>query len=408
MTKKLSIAGLLVIGLVLIASGTARAAGTGTTIPNTFATCPGSTMELWMGVGNQTAGTLVGYATLRQVGTQDYVKINLIDYDDGIPGPDILPFVVTAIHIHFAPTVAGIPHTRNGNPIPGQFEYNIPVNAPYQSDYLIPVEFDAVGAIHVSVKEYAGVEGFTYWLPNNQVTLRIVDYPSAGDPTYFKLQVMGGGFISTYDMGYGPGVYEGWCIDTDHTINLNQDYPAYLFSSYESLPSWIVGPGLIEYPENLDKVNYLVNAFHTGQLVQPMEANCTARINPVTGLPYPPEALTYSDIQKAIWSFIENTPSSAGIGAWSQYRVNAIVCAANAYGEGFVPDCTQKVVFLVVPAGQTLTVQVVVGQPVIGELPVPCEGASGTAWGDGKLGAQFPGANQWGTWFNVNIKTTCP
>jgi hypothetical protein len=357
----------------------------------------GTPMELWMGVGNETAGMLVGYVTFLQ--NPDRVRIDLTDID-GVPGPDFFPFVATAVHIHFGLNEADIPQTSKGIPIPGQFEYNVPVD-PYQSVIEVPVEFDAFGAIHLSVVKYGGVEGFNFYLPNSQVTLKIVDYPSAGDPTYFRMKITDGGFISTYDMGYGPGIYEAWCIDVDHTISLNVNYPAYLYSSYESLPSWMTGPGNIEYPENLDKVNYLVNNFVTGQMVQLMEANCTPRINPSTGLPYPPEALTFSDIQRAIWHYVDNNQSTSGLLNWSQYRVNAIQCAVDASGDGFVPACNQKIVFIVVPTGTpgSFNYQLVIGQPIIGEIEVPCATASGTAWGDGKYGANFPGSKQWGTYF---------
>ena len=421
MKKYVGTMGFLAATLALMVSTPAAAAGTGYTFPNTFdcsgllaarangTQTPGTPMELWMGVGNETAGMLVGHVTFLTVGSQDYVRIDLTD-SDGEPGPDMFPFVATAIHIHFAATAGDIPHARNGNPIPGQFEYNIPVTDPYKTVYNIPVEFDAVGAIHLAVNRYGGIEGFNFWLPDGEVTLRIVDYPSAGDPTYFKMQVTGGGFISTYDMGFGPGVYPAWCVDIDHTIGLNTNYPAYLFSSYEQLPGYLIGNGLIEYPENLDKVNYLVNAFATGQLVQPTNADCTPRIDPGTGLPYPPEALTYSDIQRAIWHYIDNNQSTSGLSNWSQWRVNAIQCVVDAYGNNFIPTCDDKVVFLVVPTGtvtQPLTIQVVIGQPVIGEIAVQCTSAGGTAWGDGKFGAQFFGARQWGTWFQ-GPGTACP
>ena len=355
----------------------------------------GTPMELWMGVGNETAGTLVGHVTF--LTAPERVRIDLRDVD-GLPGPDMYPYVATDIHIHFAATVADIPHARNGNPIPGQFEYNIPVTDPHQSVFEIPVAFDAVGAIHLAVYRPGGIEGFNFYLPDNQVTLRIVDYPSAGDPSYFRMQVTNGGFISTYDMGYGPGVYEAWCIDNDHTIGLGTDYAGYLYSSYDPLPSWLVGPGLIEYPENFDKVNYLINHFESGQLVQPVEVDCAPRLDPATGLPSAPEALTYSDLQRAIWSYMDDNQSTSGLINWSQWRVNALLCETNAGGEGFVPGCAQKVVFLVVPAG-TFNIQVVIGQPVIGEVVVSCTSSGGTAWGDGKFGAQFPGAKQWGTYF---------
>lgn len=405
MKRTLTRAAFLTILVALIVSTPVGAAGTGYTDPNTFdcsgllaaqangTQTTGTPMELWMGVGNETAGTLVGYVTFYTAAGQGYVRIDLSDFD-GQPGPDMFPFVATRIHIHFAPTVGEIPRTKQGNPVPGQFEYNIAVSNPYQTVYDIPVEFDAVGAIHLSVQRYGGIEGFNFWLPNNQVTLRIVDFPSAGDPSYLRMKITNGGFISTYDMGYGAGVYEAWCVDVDNSINLNQNYPAYLFSSYETLPGWLIGPGKIEFPENLDLVNYLVNHFQAGQVVQPVDASC----NPVGA----PQALTYGDIQRAIWSYIDNNQSTSGLGNWNQSRVNAIRCATNANGEGFIPTCDEKVVFLAVPTGTlgSYSVQVVIGQPVIGEIAVECASAAGTAWGDGKFGAQFPKAKQWGTWFN--------
>lgn len=159
----------------------------------------------------------------------------------------------------------------------------------------------------------------------------------------------------------------------------------------------MVGAGYIENPENLDKVNYLVNNFAAGQIVQPLDVNCnTVRL---------PEALTFSDIQRAIWKYVDDNQSESGLQNWSQERVNAILCQVNANGYGFVPDCNQKIVFLVVPVGTNATsynVQIVIGQPVIGQIQVPCKTMSGTAWGDGKSGAGFPGARQWGTYFLRN------
>lgn len=244
-----------------------KGAGSGYVNPNTFDSdgmlsivanpgqAPGTPMELWMGVGNENAGMLVGYVTFYYVGMQGYVQIDLTDFD-GEPGPDMFPFVATKIHIHFAPSVNDIPHTSKGNPIPGLFEYNIPVTDPYQTVYDIPVEFDAVGAI-----------------------------------------------------------------------------------------------------------------------------------------------------QRAIWYYVDNNQSASGIGSWNQYRVNAILCEVNANGEGFISACEDKVVFIVVPTGTpgSFNYQLVIGQPVIGTIAVECTSAGGTAWGDGKYGANFPDARQWGTYFYVDL-----
>ena len=80
----------------------------------------GTPMELWAGVGNEDAGTLVGYITF----DSESVRINLTDLDgDGIP--DMYPWVATAVHIHFAETVDGIPVNNSGNPQIGHFDVNI-------------------------------------------------------------------------------------------------------------------------------------------------------------------------------------------------------------------------------------------------------------------------------------------
>lgn len=363
-------------------------AGTGFEDPNTFDAngnlCIavngsqeiGTPMELWMGVGNANAGTLVGHVTF--LTGPDRVRIELAD--DGI-----YPYVVNVIHAHFAETVDGIPHAKKGNPIPGQFEYNIPV-APNQSVIEFNVDFDEVGAIHVEVEGIlGGYEGFDDYLPNDPVTLKITDFPSSGDPTYFKFEITDGGILSQYN----DGKYEGWCIDSDHPISLDVEYLADIYSSLGSdLPE-----GIVEFPENLDLVNYLLNNYKSGDMVQPLDGTCGTEIGV-------PEALTYGDIQMAIWQLVDDGPGDflGSLNEWSQARVDALLCEVNTNGDGYTPMCGDYIVFIAVPiSDEPYSIQL-----IIGKLPVPCEQGGGTAWGDGKYGANFPGAKQWGTWFNYD------
>lgn len=176
------------------------------------------------------------------------------------------------------------------------------------------------------------------------------------------------------------------------------NYNAQLFSSYESLPSWMTGPGMLEYPENLDKVNYLVNHFAVNQMVQPLSSrNCGAPVGS-------PAALTYSDIQVAIWTLLEDNTNFSGLyGNWSWQKVYAILCDVDTYGDNFTPACNERIVFIVVPnVGNKVSVQLVIGQPIIGEVQVPCTTQGQTAWADGRWGANFPGKN-WGTYFMYSI-----
>lgn len=225
----------------------------------------GTPMELWAGVGNEDAGTLVGYITF----DSENVRINLTDLDDD-KIPDMYPWVATAVHIHFAENLAGIPQTPSNNPKVGLFEYNIDdlelfeyiveITDPFQSEIVIPVFFEAVGAIHVAVEK------------------------------------------------------------------------------------------------DISGVDYLLNNFNVGDMIQPVNESCT----PLTscGVVKPEEALTLGDIQRA-YSILTGG-DYAGPYCWG--RVNAILCDVNANGENFIQE---------------------------------------TAWGDGKSGEEFDG-NQWGTYFNYD------
>jgi hypothetical protein len=339
-------------------------------------------MELWMGVGNEDAGTLVGSVTF----DANNVIIDLTDANsDGIL--DMFPYVLTAVHIHFAPDVESIPHTNNGNPIPGQFEYNVVLDDPSQSVIEVPVEFDAVGAIHLSAVQYGGLEALEYYLPTGPVQMK-VKYPQSGDPSYLGMTLD--------DTDRMDGVYESWCGDVDSPIDQNIWYTSQLYSWHDDdLPT-----GLFENPENLEKVNYLLNTFYVGIEVEPLTSTCTPAQS--CGLDKPPEALTYGDIQVAIWTLIEDTlPDDlafAALGNWSQERVNAILCDVNDNGDEFIPTCDDEspllTEFIVVPDDGA--------QAQISLIELPCETTEGTAWGDGKYGERFPGTKRWGSYFNYD------
>jgi hypothetical protein len=383
-----------IAALISFASGAAAA-------PNTFdangnfcvngGTSPqeiGTPMELWMGAPNESpeTGTLVGYVTF----DAHNVIIDLSDADnDGIL--DIFPYVLEAVHIHFADTIENMPHTNKGNPIPGAFEYSpycpdfsVGYN-PNQSHIVVPVEFDKVGAIHISAKQYGGLEALEFYLPTGPVQMKVM-YPHLGDPSYLGMTLD--------DAGQMDGEYESWCGDVDTFISQDTWYTSQVYSLHDlDLPT-----GLFENPENLDKVNYLINTFYVGMEVAPLTSDCTPAQS--CGGDKPPEALTYGDIQVAIWTLVEDTlPDNlsdfAALSIWSQERVNAILCDVNANGDEFMPTCETNpfllTAFIVVPDDGT--------QPQISSIEVPCETTDGTAWGDGKFGEIFPGASQWGKYF---------
>jgi hypothetical protein len=155
-----------------------------------------------------------------------------------------------------------------------------------------------------------------------------------------------------------------------------------VYSSYEDLPE-----GLVEYTENLDLVNWIINQGYVGQ------------VSPDGYGTY-----TYGDVQRAIWTLIEDNNSTSGLGAWSQNRVDEIVAAAYASGEGFTPGCSDYVAVILQPVdGQQV---ITIAQVTFASVGVPCNPLFEyeTAWG---AGYDFPGKN-WATYFGYTVQGEMP
>ena len=252
---------------------------------------------------------------------------------------------------------------------PGQFPYKHELDAPAYTDVYQLGYFDPEACLYVAAHAvvvtyaYPVLEDFALSLPE-QVTMS-VQYPSAGDPSYFVTTVSGDTILD--------GVYDGWCIDTDNTIDQNTPFTANVYSSYEAIS------GLIEHPENLDLVNWIINQGFVGQ----PSPGCSG-------------SYTYGDVQRAIWTLVEDSNSTSGLGPYSQCRVNEIVAAAYDEGEEFVPSCGDTVAVILVPVnGQQITIAQItlIGYPA----EVGCEDlwADETAWGQGGC----PFRTGWGSYF---------
>ena len=152
------------------------------------------------------------------------------------------------------------------------------------------------------------------------------------------------------------GSYQGWCIDTDNSIEVTVYNDAAVYCSYETLPE-----GLVEYPENLDLINWILN-------------------NVVVGQPSPYGGnYTYGDIQRAIWALIDDTdpPDS-----WISYiqpfdpgRVTEIMENTNVYGEGYEPGLGDYLGVIVDP-GANIQV-VILAVPIIYTYNVDCAECEG-------------------------------
>jgi len=195
-----------------------------------------------------------------------------------------------------------------------------------------------------------------------------VQYPYAGGPAYFQTTLTNAGELN--------GVYNGWCVDTNHTIAQSL-YCARLVSSYDlSTIAGILNPDgtpSIAHPENFDIVNWIMNQNY---VYSPCYDNLPPDANGNGYGEYLGD-YTYGDVQRAIWHFIASAQSSSGLGSWSQLRVDEIIAEANAAGDGFVPACGDQVAVILQPVNCTnpggTYQQVTIAQVTVVDVPGICE-----------------------------------
>ena len=171
----------------------------------------------------------------------------------------------------------------------------------------------------------------------------------SGMASYFDLVIQ-----DNSNSGLLNGKFDGFCIDTDRSIDFELDnnlngvidfnevgtsYTAKVYSSYDLdglQNAGLVGTNLIEKPENLDSVNWLINNFANSSVGNIQDVN-------------------FADVQRAIWTLIDDRNSTtfltdfSGNPLWNDTRVNSIVDLARTQGENFVPEFGQKMAVVLVP-----------------------------------------------------------
>lgn len=150
--------------------------------------------------------------------------------------------------------------------------------------------------------------------------------------------------ISIQDSGLLNGKYKGWCGDWTTHIEHDVLYDAKFYSSYSELP-----PGLVDRPENLDEVNWIINQKFVGK-----------------NSPGGHGVYTYSDVQLAIWSLLDTFYDDSTVGPYSEARVQEIASQALLLGADFYPKCSQLVGILLEPRDRVTGNRV---QTTISEVP---------------------------------------
>lgn len=280
-------------------------------------------------------------------------------------------------HLHVATSLADIPQTKKGNPIPGQFAYqndHIPCVDEYT--YSIPLNWEPGTSLflaaHAVVRSLEGLEDFESVLPEI-VTVNLYDLPYPR-PSYTQVVVSGGTILD--------GTYNGWCVDVEQWL-ATSPYQAQVYSSYETLPSAVIDA--IEHTENLDLVNWIINQNYVG------------KTSPGGFGEY-----TSEDVQCAIWRLLDDPPLVAPDGTLrcesQSDRVDEILDAAYANGEGFVPGCNDYLGVLLAPTFSWCSDYC--KQIILIQVPVTCGTIDETAWASG---TNFPGKN-WATYFNYTVQ----
>lgn len=212
----------------------------------------------------------------------------------------------------------------------------------------------------------ADLDGLAGALPTAPVHIQV---SSGGPDSYFNTFVDNAGSFN--------GTRDGWCIDTDHGI-----YFGALYKNVQALSSYssaVHSEALVEQPDNMDLLNYVLNQDYVG------------RVSPSSGV------YTYSDVQRAIWALVDlYSPSTV--------RAAEIFADAYTYGEGFVPACNGVAAVILKPMDSSgnIIAQITVVQTDLTTLGLACEPEFEveTAWGFGTYA--FP--KVWGWYSSYTVQ----
>lgn len=323
--------------------------------------------------------TVVGQLLIETNTANECINITykLDDEDEG-------DWYLTEVHLHLTTDPNEIPMNRAGNPMIGHFEYNFPLDIDdqvkeFELPVCIPIPEDENGnpvnsvfiAAHgvacnkvAVLHETPDFEQFCASLPET-ADLTVVDDRVLG---YFTSTITDGGWLD--------GEYPGWCLSRIITIPRGV-----LLDDFEivcSLDPNLEAYGIVDYPENMPLVNYILNQNYIGKIVDVESADKKIRA---------------MDVQCAIWELIDESGAPE---VYMNDKVQWILEDVEANSPDFVLECGSYVGIILVPPRNedgSLTTQV-----SMISVPLSCESYEyecETIWAEG---FEFPG-NNWAMFF---------
>lgn len=172
----------------------------------------------------------VGNVTVSNDGDNLYVQYNITE--EG--------WCLTETHVHVATSLEGIPQ-KNGNPIPGQFEYNGEHDCVTEYTYEIPLTREdgtnwddgtnlVIAAHAVVMDDSCGETATLYGIARNTGEVYSIDV--LGGPSSLEFTIEGGGnSASPNGLGYGGGNF----YYTDYQLGTNPD-TLYVYDGVNQAP----------------------------------------------------------------------------------------------------------------------------------------------------------------------------
>jgi len=294
------------------------------------------------------------------------------------------PNLLCETHLAVATSLEGIPQTRTNNPVPGRFpfgddfdpcigdpvSYSVPIPDGYISNTGLFIAAHAVVALQRDCDE-GDVEGFISEFPS-EANVCVVG-SGTGTSFYFDEVVL-------TEAGILNGTYGAWCVDLDRIMRPPACFDALVLPAVEPFDQGDFD--FMLYPENLPKVNWILNQSFLGENL--------GNTNLVT----------FGDIQRAIWLLLEDPMElpDQGTAPWDDDNVNAIIDMASENGD-FFPGCGEYIGVVLdgkpeegFPEGR---------QPIIIPKEIECLcTADDTAWG---FGTRFTPQGNWAWYFQFKI-----